>query len=65
MNFSNSFFVLSIEGIPLIIRFKTLWIFKDSSPVLSIEGIPLIIRFKTQGRMEVVGVTEVLKAFHL
>ena len=37
-----------IEGIPVIIRFKT----KDMNPVTkvfseSIEGIPVIIRFKT------------------
>ena len=39
--------ILSIEGIPFIIRFKTV---PNSSPLdrnYCIEGIPFIIRFKT------------------
>ena len=39
---------LSIEGIPVIIRFKTLEATSKNHPELySIEGIPVIIRFKT------------------
>ena len=41
--------LLSIEGIPVIIRFKT-HLTKDLqiTPTYRIEGIPLITRFKTQ-----------------
>ena len=40
----------SIEGIPVIIRFKTFKIhYKCLYKVISIEGIPVIIRFKTPG----------------
>ena len=41
--------ILSIEGIPLITRFKTLKTYMDmrETVVKSIEGIPLITRFKT------------------
>ena len=45
-----SFFYQRIEGIPFIIRFKTLAIIKIVYifvNVLCIEGIPFIIRFKT------------------
>ena len=39
---------ISIEGIPLITRFKTnVKKFKIKKLVFSIEGIPLITRFKT------------------
>ena len=38
----------SIEGIPFIIRFKTISIFSTFNLIAScIEGIPFIIRFKT------------------
>ena len=40
--------VLSIEGIPVIIRFKTVKSFPNSIITSGIEGIPVIIRFKTQ-----------------
>ena len=47
MNPSISIF-LSIEGIPVIIRFKTPLIsFLSNTCRISIEGIPVIIRFKT------------------
>ena len=37
-----------IEGIPVIIRFKTFsTLFNKNLSFLSIEGIPVIIRFKT------------------
>ena len=40
--------VLSIEGIPVIIRFKTKGIIQLTvAQYISIEGIPVIIRFKT------------------
>ena len=39
--------VYRIEGIPLIIRFKTANSFESVTLSSSIEGIPLIIRFKT------------------
>ena len=37
----------SIEGIPVIIRFKTEGSFKQLISYVGIEGIPVIIRFKT------------------
>ena len=39
--------VSSIEGIPVIIRFKTFNLSISSSTTSCIEGIPVIIRFKT------------------
>ena len=36
-----------IEGIPVIIRFKTITAPANPNIPLSIEGIPVIIRFKT------------------
>ena len=37
-----------IEGIPVIIRFKTSYVvFHTVIPEFRIEGIPVIIRFKT------------------
>ena len=41
------FFLLRIEGIPLITRFKTSTQYKKHYNSKSIEGIPLITRFKT------------------
>ena len=42
-------FSICIEGIPLIIRFKTsFFITTILNTIPSIEGIPVIIRFKTQ-----------------
>ena len=38
---------LGIEGIPVIIRFKTLKLFTWYDKYSCIEGIPVIIRFKT------------------
>ena len=38
---------MSIEGIPLITRFKTFQLHIGLAPLRSIEGIPLITRFKT------------------
>ena len=38
---------LCIEGIPVIIRFKTDILILKALQFLSIEGIPVIIRFKT------------------
>ena len=40
-------FGFSIEGIPVIIRFKTKTKVQEQHRRLSIEGIPVIIRFKT------------------
>ena len=38
----------SIEGIPVIIRFKTTYLLNINHSLFdSIEGIPVIIRFKT------------------
>ena len=37
----------SIEGIPVIIRFKTELVQRTAGMFGSIEGIPVIIRFKT------------------
>ena len=39
--------LLSIEGIPVIIRFKTSDVAINHIKALGIEGIPVIIRFKT------------------
>ena len=39
--------ILSIEGIPFIIRFKTQTLNLQNIHFQSIEGIPFIIRFKT------------------
>ena len=58
--------VHSIEGIPLITRFKT-----TSKRIVvvcedSIEGIPLITRFKTKIFKNASSIAyDVLKAFHL
>ena len=41
------FRVVCIEGIPVIIRFKTKKKLFSEILVLCIEGIPVIIRFKT------------------
>ena len=38
----------SIEGIPLITRFKTTIALIESLTISCIEGIPLITRFKTK-----------------
>ena len=38
---------MGIEGIPVIIRFKTIHIAFIMSISICIEGIPVIIRFKT------------------
>ena len=38
----------SIEGIPVIIRFKTISLRVSRYSTNCIEGIPVIIRFKTQ-----------------
>ena len=44
------FFVsYSIEGYPVIIRFKTYFILPFGQTNYSIEGYPVIIRFKTSG----------------
>ena len=46
---------ISIEGIPLITRFKTHGTyFQMSHHYISIEGIPLITRFKTSRPKEVI-----------
>ena len=39
--------MLSIEGYPVIIRFKTASTYPKNFQSLSIEGYPVIIRFKT------------------
>ena len=45
----EAFVSLSIEGIPLITRFKTKAAARvQADNTISIEGIPLITRFKTQ-----------------
>ena len=43
----NNLFLLCIEGIPFIIRFKTSQLRILHLDNHSIEGIPFIIRFKT------------------
>ena len=40
---------VGIEGIPVIIRFKTIFILIYCNTAIGIEGIPVIIRFKTNG----------------
>ena len=40
--------IKGIEGIPVIIRFKTYYQLDDNSTSFCIEGIPVIIRFKTE-----------------
>ena len=40
-------YLCGIEGIPVIIRFKTYLLHLLPPMYLSIEGIPVIIRFKT------------------
>ena len=62
-------FTWGIEGIPFIIRFKTIdketW---DKFYAKSIEGIPFIIRFKTFNTSKlfyIVILLIVLKVFHL
>ena len=66
MNFSFVRPREGIEGIPVIIRFKTTAL----SPILSIEagieGIPVIIRFKTlQETLYLYVPLDVLKVFQL
>ena len=57
----------SIEGIPLITRFKTnLDMMRDIPSYIGIEGIPLITRFKTlTSTADSVTSALVLKVFHL
>ena len=59
--------VLSIEGIPVIIRFKTKGIIQLTvAQYISIEGIPVIIRFKTLSIFSAIYcVLPVLKVFQL
>ena len=46
-------YYLSIEGIPVIIRFKTEYVPADTKSLdRGIEGIPVIIRFKTPGKLD-------------
>ena len=55
-----------IEGIPVIIRFKTHLHHLISFRIYGIEGIPVIIRFKTMGIDIAHGSSgEVLKVFQL
>ena len=59
-------FYCSIEGIPLITRFKTKCSRRCSYIIWSIEGIPLITRFKTSDTdVKMEHHVEVLKVFHL
>ena len=55
-----------IEGIPVIIRFKTTGADTRSKLYGSIEGIPVIIRFKTPLRLDSIPFrSSVLKVFQL
>ena len=59
-------FVIGIEGIPFITRFKTKSIESgDKDFTLGIEGIPFITRFKTNCRRPLYRLDIVLKVFHL
>ena len=58
-------YLLGIEGIPFIIRFKTFASAIEFITLLCIEGIPFIIRFKTLSKTSALLVTKVLKVFHL
>ena len=49
----------SIEGIPVIIRFKTTsWSWIECIQYLCIEGIPVIIRFKTRNQLSLAHVPQ-------
>ena len=55
-----------IEGIPVIIRFKTKDVFFCNNIYFCIEGIPVIIRFKTNKGLDgTMGGFSVLKVFQL
>ena len=55
-----------IEGIPVIIRFKTLKNYRVWDEMLKgIEGIPVIIRFKTKRTKRFFYHHKVLKVFQL
>ena len=60
--------MLSIEGNPFIIRFKTTCDKRTPEIIYSIEGNPFIIRFKTNSFLVIsfyYPLTHVLKVIHL